>query len=433
MGLVRRSLLGVLVVVLAAPVAVAVDLVTASDVLTTDTTLPQDGGGGGGAAQGASEAETTDTTLSGSSGDAAGSGSGGVRGASHCSGRGHRIDGTCRACAALDEYHDGTSCVKKTKPAPKDPTCPAGQTYFSSYGGCRPSSCSYGRTSTGWCRSRPSCPSGQSYLAEYGGCRPTTCNPDNGRSSTGWCRACKNPTHYHNGTGCVPKVTAAPNDPPRTEPNHLYYGYWKGCRPKMCTPDEVRTAEGWCETETTETTPVVTLPVPPSTAGTTTTTVRQGLPGPTGVKADGSVSPAATGRSPIAVGTSDIEWDMVEHATGYEVRYIKWESRYANPRSVPQPDDDDWTVKPGRGLPRIKKTQTKYRIQPLDIEEPYIVQVRAFFLNGVSEWSDRIYTYSTNQNTAIYRSLMIYWQLILYGIPSKIRTEYIIITYVPIL
>ena len=404
MGLVRRSLLGVLVVVLAAPVAVAVDLVTASDVLTTDTTLPQDGGGGGGAAQGASEAETTDTTLSGSSGDAAGSGSGGVRGASHCDGRRHRIDGTCRACPKLDEYHDGTSCVKKTKPAPKDPTCPAGQTYFSSYGGCRPSSCPHGRTSTGWCRSRPppttaprtttttlpSCPSGQSYLAEYGGCRTTTC--ENCRSSEGWCRACPDPFKYHNGAMCVLKTKAAPADPACTEDDHLYYGCFEGCRPKTCPPGHGRTDDGWCK-------------VSIRTGPTVITTV---LAAPDDLVAYGhNASPAARNKASVR-----IDWSDVSGATRYWIRYVAWHEDYVEADDDPPlkqwhdhyvVEDEDGDLESEVILPPPPDPDDPDPDSRMFMKTPYIVRVRAMNdTGGISPWSERVYAYATTTDPSSY-------------------------------
>ena len=73
-------------------------------------------------------------------------------------------DGTtrCRRCTKKDHYWDGTGCVPKTESHPSDPACSAAEildgytVYFSSYGGCRPESCTGGRTSNGFCSVAPS-------------------------------------------------------------------------------------------------------------------------------------------------------------------------------------------------------------------------------------------------------------------------------------
>ncbi len=172
---------------------------------------------------------------------------------------GRRADGTCRACPQLDHYHNGNRCVPKPSSGQR---CPSGQTYYSSYGGCRPSPCTYGRTSSGYCNPRPSCPAGQTYFSQYGGCRPSNCGKP-GRSSTGYCRTCTDPTHYHNGDACVPKTAPAPGDP-SCPTGQLYYGSYGGCRPSSCTHG--RTTSGYCNPPPTTTTP------PTSTTTTTTTT-----------------------------------------------------------------------------------------------------------------------------------------------------------------
>ncbi len=76
--------------------------------------------------------------------------------ASSCGDNRRRPDGTCRACEKLDEYHNGSMCVKKEANAPGEEACRiAGQVRFSSYGGCRPASCQHGRDSRGFCNSPP--------------------------------------------------------------------------------------------------------------------------------------------------------------------------------------------------------------------------------------------------------------------------------------
>ncbi len=181
---------------------------------------------------------------------------------------GRRADGTCRACPQLDHYHNGNRCVPKPSSGQR---CPSGQTYYSSYGGCRPSPCTYGRTSSGYCNPRPSCPAGQTYsggrcvsrcpagqtyFSQYGGCRPSNCGKP-GRSSTGYCRTCTDPTHYHNGRTCVPKTAPAPGDP-SCPTGQLYYGSYGGCRSSSCAHG--RTTSGTCN------------PPPPTTTTTATTT-----------------------------------------------------------------------------------------------------------------------------------------------------------------
>ena len=151
---------------------------------------------------------------------------------------GRRSNGTCRACADLTHMRINGACRPKTTPAPTDPACSAGQLYYSSYGGCRPASCSYGRSSTGHCLR---CPSGQTYFSDYGGCRPTTCV--NGRRSDGTCRACADPTHMRINGACRPKTIPAPTDP-ACSAGQLYYSSYGGCRPSTCANG--RTSTGTC-------------------------------------------------------------------------------------------------------------------------------------------------------------------------------------------
>ena len=216
---------------------------------------------------------------------------------------GRRSNGTCRACADPTHMRRDGACRPKLVPAATDPSCPAGQLYYSSYRGCRPSSCANGRTSTGYCRPaclagqsyfssyggcrpsscangrtstgycRPACSAGQSYFSSYGGCRPTTCangrtstgtcrtcpagqtylsaysgcRPTtcaNGRRSNGTCRSCADPTHMRRDGACLPKLVPAATDPP-CPTGQLYYSSYGGCRPTTCANG--RTSTGTCQ------------------------------------------------------------------------------------------------------------------------------------------------------------------------------------------
>ena len=123
--------------------------------------------------------------------------SGLVLASSHCQ-HGQWSSGRCRACPVGQVWITGTGCVVASNPR----QCSSGNTYFSTYGGCRPTTCASGRTSTGYCR--PACSAGQSYFSAYGGCRPTTCA--SGRTSTGYCRpACSAGQSYFSAYGgCRP-------------------------------------------------------------------------------------------------------------------------------------------------------------------------------------------------------------------------------------
>ena len=203
-------------------------------------------------------APTTTTTASRScpAGQTYYSSYGGCRPSSCANGR--TSTGYCRACADPTHLRSGGRCVPKTRPSPGDPSCPSGQLYYGGYGGCRPANCSVGRTSSGYCRS---CPSGQSYYSSYDGCRPSSCS--NGRSSTGYCRACVDPTHQKVGGRCVPKTRPSPGDP-SCPSGQLYYGSYGGCRPRSCPGG--RTGSGYCRAVS----PPTPRPSPPT--GTTTTT-----------------------------------------------------------------------------------------------------------------------------------------------------------------
>ena len=76
----------------------------------------------------------------------------------HCSGRGHRLGGTCRACADRFYYWTSGGCVHRTGPHPLDNLCRnPGESYYSSVMGCRQIYCprpphgDLGRDANGYC------------------------------------------------------------------------------------------------------------------------------------------------------------------------------------------------------------------------------------------------------------------------------------------
>ena len=159
---------------------------------------------------------------------------------------GRTSTGTCRpACPSGQTYlntYGGcrpTTCTNGRTSTGTCRACPAGQSYFNAYNGCRPTSCTNGRTSTGTCRT---CPAGQTYISAYSGCRPTTCA--NGRRSDGTCRACADPTHMRINGACRPKTAPASGDP-ACPAGQLYYSSYRGCRPTSCTFG--RTSTGTCQ------------------------------------------------------------------------------------------------------------------------------------------------------------------------------------------
>ena len=195
-----------------------------------------------------------------------------VLASSHCQ-HGQWSSGRCRACPVGQVWITGTGCVAatstrrcssgntyfssyggcrpttcangRTSTGTCRPACSAGQSYFSSYGGCRPSSCANGRTSTGTCR--PACPSGQTYFSSYGGCRPSSCA--NGRTSTGTCRPCPSGQSYFSSYGgCRPSSCAngrTSTGTCRTCPSgQSYFSSYGGCRPSSCANG--RTSTGTC-------------------------------------------------------------------------------------------------------------------------------------------------------------------------------------------
>ena len=80
----------------------------------------------------------------------------------HCSGRLHRSDGTCRACADRFYYRTSRGCVHRTGPHPLDYLCEnEGESYYSSVMGCRQVYCPQpphgdsGRDANGYCQRPP--------------------------------------------------------------------------------------------------------------------------------------------------------------------------------------------------------------------------------------------------------------------------------------
>ena len=168
--------------------------------------------------------------------------SGLVLASSHCP-HGQWSSGRCRACPVGQVWITGTGCVTATDTR----RCSSGNTYFSSYRGCRPTTCANGRTSTGTCR--PACPSGQTYFSFYGGCRPTICA--NGRTSTGTCRTCPaGQSYFSSYGGCRPTICAngrTSTGACRTCPaGQSYFSSYGGCRPTICANG--RTSTGACRT-----------------------------------------------------------------------------------------------------------------------------------------------------------------------------------------
>ncbi len=225
-GLLSWVILGVAVGVLVS-VLVPGDLVFDSAFASTDTTTVTSVSAAVEGARAGSGLGSTDTTMVPGVAAQAGDSS------SKCK-WGERLDGTCRACEKKDHYHKDGMCVPKDRSDPTEPKCEADEYYFASYKGCRPKTCTHGRTSSGYCRSRPVCKAGHKYYSKYGGCRPTSC--ENKRSSTGWCRACPSPTQFHDGDACVEKTFPAPGDP-SCPAGELWYGYWSKCRPKHAPTD----------------------------------------------------------------------------------------------------------------------------------------------------------------------------------------------------
>ena len=167
--------------------------------------------------------------------------SGLVLASSHCQ-HGQWSSGRCRACPVGQVWITGTGCVVATDSR----QCSSGNTYFSTYRGCRPTTCASGRTSTGYCR--PACSAGQSYFSAYGGCRPTTCA--NGRTSTGTCRTCPSGQTYLSAYGgCRPTTCASGRTStgycrPACLAGQSYFSAYGGCRPTTCANG--RTSTGTC-------------------------------------------------------------------------------------------------------------------------------------------------------------------------------------------
>lgn len=282
---------------------------------------------------------------------------------------GQRSDGSCRACPNPDEYYSGGRCVKKTAPAPRDPTCSSGRIYFGSYGGCRPSSCTHGRTSTGYCRSSPTRTTRTTTTTTT--TRPTTTTAATttttttlpascpyGRRVDGSCRACPNLDEYYSGGECVKKTAPAPGDLTCLRPGWVFYSGYGACLPPSCPHG--RTSSGFCVSPSANV-------VKPSK--------------PKGVKAHGD-SRGLTGNKGQAV----VEWQASTRATGYKVRYKQYSLTVSNCET---PGCKDWKNGPS-------VTDPSATISNLETEELYYVQVKAVHSSGgESSWTDTVYVYPT--------------------------------------
>ena len=156
-----------------------------------------------------------------------------VLASSHCP-HGQWSSGRCRACPVGQVWITGTGCVAATDTR----RCSSGNTWSQAHGGCRPSSCAHGRTSTGHCRTAPSCP--------------------HGRWSNGNCRACPVGQVWVTGTGCV-----AATDTRRCSSGNTWFQAHGGCRPTNCAHG--RTSTGHCRTAPPPPPPPTTTPPPPTT------------------------------------------------------------------------------------------------------------------------------------------------------------------------
>ncbi len=368
-GLLPWVILGVAAGVLVS-VLVPGDLVFDSAFASTDTTTVTGDTAAVEGARAGSGLGSTDTTMVPGVDALAGASS------SKCK-WGERLDGTCRACQAKDHYHNGKKCVPKDRSGPTEPKCEADEYYFASYKGCRPKTCTHGRTSSGYCRSRPVCKAGHKYYSKYGGCRPASC--ENGRSSTGWCRACPSPTQYHDGTACVEKTVPAPGDP-TCPADQLWYGYWSKCRPKTC--DHGRNmSTGLCKAP------------PPK------------LPKPAGLTADGDnrswyerYRSLRTGNQPPILPDDKyrayISWPRVRHADNYSLRYAEW--KLTTGKTGAPAVEYNWKP-PVINIPNPASGTVTYTLDGgLSRNRLYAVSVRALAANRKSsEWSEPVYVYPT--------------------------------------
>ena len=276
-------------------------------------------------------------------------------------------DGSCRGCPSGQVWRTGRGCVR----AESRTSCSSGNTYFAGWG-CRASSCPYGRTTAGHCRSAPT-----TTVRAAAATRPTTTTAattttiqpttttttttttipascgNRGRRPDGSCRACEKLDEYHDGqTGCVKKTAPAPGDLKCLGDGLVYYSGYGGCREPSCPHG--RDSFGFC------------IDVPSK---------------PRNVKADGD----SRGLSGVG-GRVVVEWEASARATGYEVRY-KQTSLTAD--SCDTPGCTDW--RNGPSVTRLSAT-----IPTLEIEETYHIQVRAVnSTGGASGWSDTVYAYPT--------------------------------------
>jgi len=140
----------------------------------------------------------------------------------HCSGRRHRLDGTCRACADFTHMRRGGRCQPKIEPSPGDPPCPADQLYYASYGGCRPARCDYDRSLYGYCLPPPT-PTTEPPPPPPGAPRNVSVTPGLGSLTVRWQRA------------------ASGGEPARWE---IYYSYRANAGATLTVSDVRRVAGG---------------------------------------------------------------------------------------------------------------------------------------------------------------------------------------------
>ena len=275
-------------------------------------------------------------------------------------------DGSCRACPSGQVWISGRGCVR----AESRTSCSSGNSYFSQWNGCRPSSCPHGRSSTtGRCRSAPVVAATTTTAARpvttaaattttvrptttttttTAPARPASCG-NRGRRPDGTCRACPALDEYHNGSKCVKKTKPARGDPKCSVAGEVYYSGYRKCLPSSC--ELGRTSAGECR-----------------------------LAPPSGVEADGDsrgLYPTEPESDPVN-GQIVVSWSAVSGATGYVVGYaldsssLSWRERSVSGTSV--------TLGP-----------------PLRIllDNLYHIRVKAVNGTGGSGWSDTVFSFPT--------------------------------------
>ena len=279
-------------------------------------------------------------------------------------------DGSCRACPSGQVWRRGPGCVR----AASRTSCSSGNTFFSRWNGCRPSSCPHGRTSTGHCRSAPVAAAtttttttrpvtttaattttvqSTTTTTTTAPARPASCG-NRGRRPDGTCRACPEPDEYHNGTECVKKTKPAPGDPKCSVAGEVYFSSYKKCQPASC--EHGRASDGACREP------------PPAV--------------PSGVQADGdsrSLYPTEPESTPVN-GQILVSWSAVSGATSYVVGYaldattLSWREQSVSGTSV-----------------------TLRGVSPESILLNYLYHIRVKAVNstGGSDWSKTVFSYPT--------------------------------------